>query len=124
MEQRLMRYLQALEAAGRESARLIGQLEKEDRQDEADLEKIRRNVYGICASLANADAALARKAADPAAEFEGRHRQRLQSFPEPWRQKREKAAAHGDVIAATIEETKLNTIARIREMFLETEAEP
>lgn len=124
MEQRLQRYLKALESAGEKSAALIGQLEGEQRQDEADLEKIRRNVYGICISLANADAAAARQAADPAGDFAQRHARRLESFPEPWRQRREKAAAHGDVITATIEETKLNTIAAIGAMFAETEAEP
>jgi hypothetical protein len=124
MEQRLQNHLAALRAAEERSLAQIAALESENRQDEADLEKIRRNVYGICASLANADAAAARKAADPAADFAQRHALRLETFPQPWRQRREKAAAHGDVITVTIEETKLNTIAAVQAMFAETEMKP
>ena len=121
MEQRIARYLNALDEAGKRSEALTRQLEAENRQDEANLEKIRRNVYGILVSLAGADAAAARRGEDPAAAFEKLHQERLSRFPEPWRQRLEKAAAHGDVITRTIEETKLETVARIRTMFAETE---
>lgn len=122
MEQRLVRYLGALDEAMKRSEAITRQMEAERRQDEANLEKIRRNVYGIFVSLAGADAAAARRSDDPAAAFERLHQERLSCFPEPWRQRLEKAAAHGDVITQTIEETKLDTVARIRMMFAETEA--
>lgn len=124
MEQRLTHYLAALRAAEERSLAQIAALESENRQDEADLEKIRRNVYGICISHANADAAAARSAADPAADFARCHTRRLAALPEPWRQRREKAAAHGDVITVTIEETKLSAIAAVQAMFAETEMKP
>ena len=43
MEQRLAKYLSALRAAEERSLAQIAALESENRQDEADLEKIRRN---------------------------------------------------------------------------------
>lgn len=124
MEQRLSRYLHALSEAGERSRERIRQLEGEARQDEADLEKISRNVLDIFTALANADAAQARKAADPREAFAGLHTQRFTRFPEPWRQKQAKAAAHGDVVAVTVEQTKLDAVERIRILFEETEAEP
>ena len=123
MEQRLTRYLQAISAAGAQTGGQIARLEAENRQDEANLEKVRRNVLEIFTALANADAAQARKDTDPRQAFERLHTQRLQQFPEPWRQKLQKAAAHGDVVARTIEQTKLDTVDRIRALFTETEAD-
>lgn len=123
MEQRLTRYLQAISSAIGQTGRQIAQLEAENRQDEANLEKVRRNVLEIFTALANADAAEAQKAADPRQAFEGLHARRLQQFPEPWRQKLQRAADHGDVVARTIEQTKLDTVDRIRELFTETEAD-
>lgn len=121
MQQRLSRYLQALSDAKIHSEEQIRLLEGEGRQDEANLEKVRRNVYDIFTALANADAAQARKEADPAEAFGRLHAIRLDRFPEPWRQRLQKAAAHGDVITQTIEETKLKTAARIWALFQETE---
>ena len=121
MEQRLTRYLNALDAAKAHSDEQIRTLAGEGRQDEANLEKIRRNVYDIFTALANADAAQARKESDPAEAFQRIHTVRFDRFPEPWRQRQQKAAAHGDVVTQTIEETKLKTVARIWTAFQETE---
>lgn len=121
MEQRLLRYLNALEAAKGRIAEQIHTLEADHRQDEANLEKIRHNVLGIFAALAKADAAEARKTAAPAEIFARLHTQRFERFPEPWRKRLSKAAAHGDVVTQTIEETKLKTVAHIWTVFQETE---
>ena len=121
MEQRLLRYLAALDAAKTHSDEQIRRLAGEGRQDEANLEKIRRNVYDIFTALANADAAQARKVSDPAEAFQRIHTVRFDRFPESWRQRQQKAAAHGDVVTQTIEETKLKTVARIWTAFQETE---
>ena len=121
MEQRLLRYLEAIAASKARSDEQIRSLETEGRQDEANLEKIRRNVYDIFTALANADAAQARKESDPAEAFQRIHTVRFDRFPEPWRQRLEKAATHGDVVTQTIEETKLKTVARLWTMFQETE---
>jgi hypothetical protein len=124
MEKRLMRYLAALDAAAKQSDALIATLEKEARQDEANLEKIRRNVYGIFAALANADWAQAQKEQNPEEAFSVLHSQRFERFPEPWRQRLAKAQAHGDVVTQTVEETKLKTVAQLWQIFQETEEEP
>ncbi len=124
MEQHLQRYLDALAAQQERSTQRIGTLEAEGRQDEADLEKVRRNVWGIFETLAKTDAAAARQEAQPAIAFVTRYSQRLEQFPEPWRKRLAMASAHGDVIAQTIEETKLRTVAQISELFLETEGKP
>lgn len=121
MEQRLLRYLNALDAAKAHSDEQIRTLAGEGRQDEANLEKIRRNVYDIFTALANADAVQARKESDPAEAFQRLHTIRFDRFPEPWRQRQQKAAAHGDVVTQTIEETKLKTVAAIWTVFQETE---
>ncbi len=120
MKQHLLRYLNALEEAQVRLALQAQTLEAENRQDEANLEKIRRNVYGIFTSLANADWAQAQRAADPAVSFVQLHTQRFERFPEPWRKRLEAAQSHGDVITQTIEETKLKTVAAIWRLFEET----
>ena len=121
MEQRLLRYLDALAAEQGRSEEEIHALEAEQRQDEANLEKVRHNVLGIFGTLAKADAAQARKTDNPSESFAQLHTQRFERFPEPWRQRLSKAAAHGDVVTQTIEETKLKTVARIWAVFQETE---
>lgn len=121
MEKRLMRYLQALDNARQHTAKQIATLEKDERQDEADLEKVRQNVYGIFEALAKADANEARKTDDAAAVFAKLHTQRFETFPEPWRKRLETAVAHGDIITQTIEKTKLDTVREIWQLFEKTE---
>ncbi len=124
MEQRLLRYIHALSQAAERTRAHIRQLEGEGRQDEANLEKIRLNVLEQFAAQAGEDAARAAGTAEPRQTFCQLHTQRLLQKPGPWLQRLQKAAAHGDVVAQTIEETKLDALACIRAMFQETEGEP
>ncbi len=69
-----------------------------ERKDEADLTKIRANVYGICRTVVKVlDAEAFRN------KMDGLHRE--------WTAALELASAHGDGKRAAIEEIKLETLA-------------
>ena len=120
MERTVQHYLAALDRAVLDAQSKIAHLEAEGRQDEADLEKIRRNVLAHFAKLAQQDALKGQM--DGAAGFAHVHAPRFEALAEPWRQRQQKAAAHGDVVAQTIEETKLKTLRQIWTLYQQTEA--
>jgi hypothetical protein len=119
MDRTIQHYLAALDRAKLDAESRIAHLEAEGRQDEADLEKIRRNVLAHFAKLAKQDALKGQK--DGAAGFAHVHAPRFEEMAEPWRQRQQKAAAHGDVVAQTIEETKLKTLRQIWAFYQQTE---
>ena len=119
MDRTIQHYLAALDRATLDVESRIAHLEAEGRQDEADLEKIRRNVLAYFAKLAQQDAL--KRQQEGAAGFTCVHALRFEEMAEPWRQRQQKAAAHGDVVAQTIEETKLKTLRQIWAFYQQTE---
>lgn len=119
MDSTIQHYLAGLDRAKLDAENKIAHLEAEGRQDEADLEKIRRNVLAHFAKLAQQDALQAQK--DGAESFARLHEPRFGSMAQPWQQRQQKAADHGDVVAQTIEETKLKTLRQIRALYQQTE---
>jgi hypothetical protein len=119
MERTIQHYLAALDRAKLDAESRIAHLEAEGRQDEADLEKIRRNVLAHFAKLAQQDALKGQQ--EGTAGFARVHAPRFEATAEPWRQRQQKAAAHGDVVAQTIEETKLKTLRQIWAFYQQTE---
>ncbi len=117
MKQRLQPYLAALEEEKERLAGAIAHLEAECRQDEANLEKVRLNIVGVFETLAKADASAAGRESDPWAAFVQRYQQRFEQIPAPWRQRLEKAVAHGDVLTRTVEECKLATVRQLWALF-------
>ena len=119
MDRTTQHYLAALDRAKLDAESRIAHLEAEGRQDEADLEKIRRNVLAHFAKLAQQDALKGQQ--EGAAGFARVHAPRFDHMAEPWRQRQQKAADHGDVVAQTIEETKLKTLRQIWTLYQQTE---
>lgn len=93
----------------------IRQLEKEGRQDEANLAKIRLNIVGVFETLLSADQAYCK--GDQEAFFK-RYEGRFTSIPASWQANLEKARTHGDASAQLIEEVKLQTANELHDVFL------
>ena len=92
----------------------IRQLEKEERQDEANHAKIRLNIVTVFESLLSADQAYCK--GDQEAFFK-RYEGRFTSIPASWQANLEKARTHGDASAQLIEEVKLQTANELHDVF-------
>ncbi|MCI5956011.1 MAG: hypothetical protein MRZ54_03405 [Clostridiales bacterium] len=99
----------------------IARLEAAQRQDEANIEKVRRNIIGVFETLLAADEAYVKKTNQPTlAAFCDRFCPRFESLPISWRARLEAARAHADPQAQLIEETKLATANSLWQAFQKT----
>lgn len=99
----------------------IARLEAAQRQDEANIEKVRRNIIGVFETLLAADEVYVEKTNQPTlAAFCDRFCQRFESLPASWRARLEAARAHGDLQTQLIEETKLATANSLWQAFQKT----
>ncbi len=85
-----------------------------DRKDEANLVKIRINVYGICKTVFGV--AEKQSAGELLKED---YPKRLTKLSENWKVSYEKAKEHNDVEKVVIEELKLQTLEEVKDKFLE-----
>ena len=107
--------MSALQAKVSEAAQSAAALAAEDRRDDANLEKIRGNVYGIFVSVLQAGA---KQSSDEAAQrtfFEGN----LERIPSGWRIARAKAEERGDTVRLVQEDVKLAAIDEIWQLLHE-----
>lgn len=86
------------------------------RKDEANLEKIKNNVYGICKTVYEVAQKQTKKESEMAAFFE----KRLEHLETTWRESYEKAKEFSDAEKILVEETKLAALNEARGQF-ETE---
>lgn len=98
----------AIETAGKKEQELIAT----ERKDEANLQKIRANIYGICRTIFEV-VAKAKSGEELAEEYTNK----LDNLPKNWVESYEKAKVHNDVTKILIEETKLETLAEIKAEF-------
>lgn len=100
-----------------ESTEKLSQEEKvlaeSDRKDEANLVKIRINVYGICKIYFEIESK----------KWEGKelqtiYLQRIERLAEQWKMSLEKAKEYDDTKKVVIEEIKLETLKEIKNRFL------
>lgn len=84
-----------------------------DRKDEANLVKIRINVYGICKIYFETESKN-----KSGKELQEVYPQRLERLSEPWKISLEKAKEHEDTKKAVIEEIKLETLEDIKNHFV------
>ena len=104
-------YLQgAIETANKTEAELI----QTERKDEANLQRIRANVYGICLTILE----VVSKTKEDSALWE-EYLHKLTNLPKNWEISYEKAKAYNDVEKILIEETKLEVLQEVKEKFLE-----
>lgn len=104
-----------LEAKVAEAAQSAAALTAEDRIDDANLEKIRGNVYGIFVSVLQA---AQKQSSDEAAQrtlFENN----LERIPSGWRIARQKAEERGDTVRLVQEDVKLAAIDEVEQAFRE-----
>ena len=95
-------------------AALIHQAEAENRQDEANLLKIRLNILGVFETVASAD----EKQTADWPSFRQRYEPRFDTLTAPWRARLAQAMQHGDLQTQTIEEEKLAATNQIKSVFL------
>ena len=99
----MLNYLEEQIRRGEEQER---QRIAEDRRDEANLQKIRANIFRVFQSVYKRSL----KEAQPEAFF----RKRLETIPQNWQEAYEKARVQEDAISLLIERTKLEAAADIR----------
>lgn len=101
-----------------EKVKLLQQEEQElaasDRKDEANLMKIRINVYGICRTVyevyAKTKAGTVLKQA---------YLEKLETLSHSWKVSMEKAKEYGDMEKAVVEEIKLQPLEEVRIKYME-----
>ncbi len=87
-------------------------LAESDRKDEANLVKIRINVYGICKIYYETESKK-----QEGKELQTIYFQRLDRLAEQWKISLEKARKHDDTKKAVIEEIKLETLEEVKKHF-------
>lgn len=100
----------SIENAGKKEQELISS----ERKDEANLQKIRANIYGICHTIF--EVVLKSKSGE---ELEKEYTSKLDNLPKNWVESYEKAKVHNDVEKILIEETKLEVLKEVRAKFNE-----
>ena len=100
---------------------MIAKLQKEeqnliasDRKDEANLVKIRTNIYGIGKTVYNVVAGSGNRE-----DIKTEYLKKMTLIPQSWKESYEKAKAHDDVEKIVIEEIKLETVEELKNKFLE-----
>ena len=107
--------MKELKAKVAEAARSAAGLTAEDRKDDANLEKIRGNVYGIFVSVLQAAEKQSTDEAARRALFEGN----LERIPSGWRVARQKAEERGDTVRLVQEDVKLAAIDEVWQAYRE-----
>lgn len=119
------------------------QLAESHRKDEANLVRIKMNIYDVCKTVYGVCARIPAKKEmgkeemqttgkwqgiarcgvvsqlDGDADTVQLYLKKLEELPKNWKESLEKAKIHGDVEKQVIEETKINALEEIKEKFLE-----
>ena len=100
-----LKELNDIAAALRQEANALA---ADSRQDEADLNKIRANIYEVCATIGGVSGKIA-----PAGEWEPVFRGKLAQLPKNWQTALQAARDHGNEERAAVEELKLAALADV-----------
>lgn len=92
----------------------IARLEQQGCQDEANLHKIRWNIYSVFETVAAADEKLAASWPD----FCQRYEPRFATLTAPWRSRLADAVRHSDTHTRFVEEAKLSAANHIQNAFI------
>ena len=106
MNEFIMYLNNAIETAHKKEQELIAT----ERKDEANLQKIRANIYGICRTIVQV-IAKEKSGEELWKEYAGR----LDNISKNWVESYEKAKAHQDVEKILIEETKFQVLHEVKE---------
>ena len=105
----------ALETMVAEANQSVTNLQAQDRIDDANLEKIRSNVYGIFVSVLQAAEKQSPDDVTRRAFFEGN----LERIPSGWHLAHDAAARRGDTVRLVQESVKLAAIDEVERAFYE-----
>ena len=94
----------------------IHTLQADDRRDEANLEKVRANVYDIFRTILSV--AVKTGQGDPEA-VKRFFVSKTEQIPSGWVTSYEQAEKHGDAVKMAIEQIKLDTVDEIRQVFVQ-----
>lgn len=100
------RFLAYLDRAAEQSRLETEKLRAADRADEADLTKIKTNVYGICRTVFQAVG-------------QAKYREKLSELQETWTAALAAARQYGDTERAVVEEVKLQALKDCMEKYRE-----
>lgn len=105
-----MNYLdQRTASVQKDTLRLIA----DDRRDEANFEKIRANIFQIVKSMLQASARMSQEESERVRFLESK----LALFQETWEGYLAKAKEHGDDLKVVQEQTRLEALAEIQDVF-------
>lgn len=85
----------------------------DDRADEANLMKVKANVYEICKTVFGVF-----KKVKPEDKLFEEYLKKLEEFKATWEASRKKADEHGDVQKSVIEHIKLEALADVKNRFM------
>lgn len=105
-------FVKELQAAAEQLRQQADGFAAQRRQDDADLTKIRANIYDICATIGN----VVCKNIAPE-QREAVWLKKLEELPRNWRVSLEMAQAHGNGQRAAVEELKLETLEDVLKRF-------
>lgn len=114
ISERLMSYRAFLVHEKEKLTRQIAELESQGRQDEANLTKIRLNIFGVFETVAAVD----EKAAASWEDFCLRYEPRFDTLTAPWSARLQNAVRNSDSFTRFTEEIKLSTAQQIHTEFL------
>ncbi len=92
----------------------IQALQADERRDEANLEKVRANVYDIFRTILSVAEKTCKDDPDGVKRF---FVKKTEQIPSSWAASYEQAQKHGDAVKMQIERIKLDTIEEIRQQF-------
>lgn len=113
MEQQINRFQTYFEDMKKQCNEKITELREQERGDEANLEKVRLNIYDIFLTMFE----VSLKSSSDAKKVGEAFLQKLDIIPKNWRASYKKAEEFGDEEKSCIEEIKLNTVEEIRNSF-------
>ena len=105
-------FLKDLEQTAADLRQQANAFAADQRQDDADLTKIRANIYEICATIGNVVCKMT-----PEEQREAVYRKKMEELPRNWYTALEMAQAHGNAQRAAVEELKLEALADVLARF-------
>lgn len=94
----------------------IHRLMADDRRDEANFEKIRANIFQIVKTMSQASERVSQEESERVGFLEAK----LALFRETWEDYLRKAEEHGDDLKVVQEQTRLEALAEIQDVFRKT----
>lgn len=119
-------YIETILKKQRECEEKIKNLEKEERKDEANLIKIRWNVYGIFASIFKTHMNHVQKKINSSEDeqykkFCQMYKSQFDNIPTAWKLRLQKAKEFDKIEDILVEEIKLAVVEELKELFLSFE---